>query len=73
MKRITTCLVMMAFAGWSGLTLAGGDAAAGAEKVKTKGCIACHGPDGNSPSPSDQPIQPPVLAGQHADYMAQAL
>ena len=26
-------------------------------------CVACHGPDGNSPAPAN-----PILAGQHADY-----
>jgi cytochrome c553 len=32
-------------------------------------CAACHGPDGNKPSDPTQPI----LAGQHADYLARAL
>ncbi|MDQ5848790.1 MAG: cytochrome c [Pseudomonadota bacterium] len=32
-------------------------------------CAACHGPDGNKPSDATQPI----LAGQHADYLARAL
>ncbi|MDP2794568.1 MAG: c-type cytochrome [Sulfurisoma sp.] len=27
-------------------------------------CIACHGPDGNSPAPAN-----PKIAGQHADYL----
>jgi cytochrome c553 len=31
-------------------------------------CAACHGADGNSPSPDF-----PKLAGQHPDYLAQAL
>ncbi len=39
-----------------------GDPAAGEAKSET--CKACHGPDGNSPSPAF-----PILAGQHADYM----
>ena len=54
-------------------SLAGGDTAAGQEKNVSKGCVACHGDDGNSPSPSDQPVQPPRLAGQHADYIVKAL
>jgi cytochrome c553 len=31
-------------------------------------CVACHGPDGNSPTPVN-----PILAGQHADYIASQL
>ncbi|MBA2491311.1 MAG: c-type cytochrome [Gammaproteobacteria bacterium] len=31
-------------------------------------CASCHGPDGNSTSPTY-----PKLAGQHEDYLAQAL
>ncbi|MEM7207377.1 MAG: cytochrome c [Pseudomonadota bacterium] len=45
---------------------AGGDAAAGKSKSTT--CAACHGVDGNSPIPVN-----PKLAGQHADYLVQAL
>ncbi len=45
---------------------AGGDAEAG--KTKSQACASCHGPDGNSPNP---PF--PKLAGQHADYLQQAL
>ena len=54
-------------------SIAGGDIAAGQQKNKTMGCVDCHGNDGNSPSPSDQPVQPPRLAGQHADYLVKAL
>jgi cytochrome c553 len=45
---------------------AAGDIKAGQEKAKT--CAACHGADGNSTSG-----QFPRLAGQHADYLVQAL
>lgn len=45
---------------------AGGNAEAG--KAKSATCAGCHGPDGNSPAPSF-----PKLAGQHEDYMHQAL
>ena len=46
---------------------AGGDASAGEGKAAT--CAACHGPGGAAPiSP-----QYPILAGQYADYLAQAL
>jgi cytochrome c553 len=44
------------------------DLAAG-EKLATERCAACHGKDGNTP------IDPsyPRIAGQHEDYLAQAL
>lgn len=46
---------------------AGGDKAAGEEKAVT--CVACHGAGGGAPiSP-----QYPILAGQYADYLSQAL
>ena len=45
---------------------AGGDAAAGKEKSAT--CVPCHGESGNSTDPAF-----PKLAGQHADYIVQAL
>ena len=41
-------------------------ARSGAEVAKQ--CIACHGEDGNSPTPNF-----PRIAGQHADYMFQSL
>jgi cytochrome c553 len=50
----------------SGSVLAAGDPAAG--KQKSQPCAACHGPDGNSPSPAF-----PILAGQHAGYLVHAL
>ena len=37
-------------------------------QMKTKTCVQCHGPDGNSPSPEF-----PRIAGQHQDYLAKAL
>lgn len=46
--------------------LAAGSAEAG--KTKSAACAACHGADGNSAIPAN-----PKLAGQHADYLAQAL
>jgi cytochrome c553 len=39
-----------------------------AGKAKSAECAACHGPDGNSPSPEF-----PRLAGQHYDYLVKAL
>lgn len=39
-----------------------------AGKEKSKTCAACHGADGNSPSPDF-----PRLAGQHYDYLVKSL
>src|SRR5476651_2698643 len=39
-----------------------------AQQIVTKICAACHAADGNSVSPAN-----PVLAGQHADYIAKQL
>jgi cytochrome c553 len=39
-----------------------------AQQIVTKVCSACHAADGNSASPAN-----PVLAGQHADYIAKQL
>jgi cytochrome c553 len=47
--------------------LSAGDAAAG--KTKSVTCAACHGEAGAKPI---MPIYP-ILAGQHADYLAKAL
>jgi cytochrome c553 len=46
---------------------AAGDIDAG--KAKSAPCAACHGADGNTPTTPAFPI----LAGQYADYLAQAL
>jgi cytochrome c553 len=43
-----------------------GNPAAGREKSQV--CAACHGPDGNSPSPDF-----PKIAGQHYDYLVKVL
>ena len=43
------------------------DLRAGAAKAKEV-CVACHGLDGNSPSPDF-----PKLGGQHSDYLAHSL
>jgi cytochrome c553 len=43
-----------------------GDPEAG--QKRSQPCAQCHGPDGNSPSPEF-----PRLAGQHYDYLVQAL
>jgi cytochrome c553 len=38
------------------------------KQIATTVCAACHGADGNSPTPAN-----PILAGQHADYIAAQL
>ena len=73
---------MRAMQGWAGLmaivyaTLAHGAAPSPSTKpdldkgkqVAASVCLACHGADGNSPTPAN-----PILAGQHADYLAAQL
>ena len=54
------------------LVSSGANAKGNAESGKAKAaqvCSACHGPDGNKPTGPDFP----VLAGQHVDYLKQAL
>ncbi len=67
MKRLITCF---ALAGIMLLcaspVLADGNARAGAKKATT--CFACHGKNGESVSPTY-----PRLAGQHQNYLEQAL
>ncbi len=58
---VSTILVLA-----SGMAQAAGDAAAG--KAKSATCLACHGPDGNSPNPIW-----PKLAGQHPVYILKQL
>lgn len=60
---LATLVGMISTSAWSR-----GNAAAGQAKAKAV-CAACHGENG------DKPLQPeyPVLAGQHADYLAKAL
>jgi len=48
----------------SGSALASGDAVAGAKLVELRGCVTCHGKDGNGTDPSY-----PTLAGQYASYL----
>ena len=45
------------------------DAQKGKGLVTEKGCVACHGANGESPVSPDNP----KLAGQHADYLVKAL
>jgi cytochrome c553 len=65
MKKLLTLLALIALAAL-GTAQAAGDAAAG--KTKSASCAACHGPDGNSPTPAF-----PKIAGQHAAYLEKQL
>ncbi|MGA7179987.1 MAG: cytochrome c [Thiobacillaceae bacterium] len=64
--KTTLTLTLLAAAVIAGPAYAGGNAEAG--KAKSTTCAGCHGPDGNSTSPMF-----PKLAGQHPDYLLQAL
>lgn len=64
MKKFLWLLICITVLG-NGVAIAG-DPAAG--KAKSKPCTACHGPDGNSPTPEF-----PKLAGQPYDYLVTAL
>lgn len=67
MKKITLLAVLLSLV--SVCAIAGGNIEAGKAAAEKFNCAACHGKDYNSP------VDPayPKLAGQHADYIAQAL
>jgi cytochrome c553 len=65
-KRLTLPLLVVASCAWPALAGAA-DLAAGQAKVKEV-CQACHGLDGNSPTPDY-----PKLGGQYRDYLEKAL
>jgi cytochrome c553 len=56
------CCVLLA----AGAPALAADPAAG--KEKSQACAACHGPDGNSPTPEF-----PRIGGQHYDYLVKTL
>ena len=62
-KQLVTFIAALAL---TGAVQAAGDVEAG--KAKSATCLACHGPDGNSPNPIW-----PKLAGQHAAYIVKQL
>lgn len=66
MNKTLTLLTLSIALAAAAPVLAGGNAEAG--KAKSATCAGCHGPDGNSPATSF-----PKLAGQHEDYLHQAL
>ena len=65
MKKILLIASLASFA-LTGMATAAGDAEAGKTKAAT--CVACHGPDGNSPAPNF-----PKIAGQHAAHIVKQL
>ena len=65
--RLTSLLCLTLLCGATS-AWADGDAKAGAQKIKTLGCIACHGRDGVSKLP-----EAPNLAGQVQIYLTSAL
>jgi cytochrome c553 len=68
--RFVTLLLVAASIGHLATGLAAEPAAKAdsADQIVSKVCSACHAADGNSASPSN-----PVLAGQHAEYIAKQL
>jgi cytochrome c553 len=64
--KLVAALSLVAIVGWSSPAAAAGSAEAGQAKSAT--CMACHGPDGNSPSP-----EWPNLASQHSSYIVHQL
>ncbi len=70
--RFITALLGVICAGYVALGHAAEQAAkadpAQAQQIVTKVCAACHAADGNSTTPAN-----PVLAGQHAEYIAKQL
>ncbi len=66
LKRYTAIVLIAGASCLSSPGMASGDPEAGQEKSAT--CAACHGADGNSTIETN-----PVLAGQYASYLEQAL
>jgi cytochrome c553 len=68
MKATLAALTAIALCGLAQAASAKGNAENGKARA-AQVCAACHGADGAKPSAPDQPI----LAGQHYDYLVQAL
>ena len=66
MKKISILTLGLLSAALAQPAMAAGNVAKGKEKSAT--CVACHGEDGNSPT-----AMFPRIAGQHEDYLNQAL
>ncbi len=68
MKKLTLVLAGSLLAASATLASAA-DLAAGQAAYQKFNCASCHGADGKTPLSAENPI----LAGQHADYLAHAL
>lgn len=68
MKKLTLALAATLFVAF-GSAASAADLAAGQAAYQKYTCASCHGADGKTP------IMPayPILAGQHADYLAHSL
>lgn len=66
MRKSVLFIIGISFAITATVSFAAGSAKAG--KDKSAACVACHGADGNSPSPAF-----PKIAGQSAGYIAKQL
>jgi cytochrome c553 len=70
-------ILMLLIACWSGAVMANESASlTGVALVEAKGCVSCHGKDGNGAVlPATGKIDPqyPILAGQYASYLEFAL
>lgn len=70
MRKAVLLVAMGLMAGVAGQAIAAEDLAkAGGEAWKNLNCASCHGDDAKTPLNPEYPI----LAGQHADYLRQAL
>ncbi|WP_235839839.1 c-type cytochrome [Derxia lacustris] len=67
--RLAAPLLALAALMATGPAQAGGSVERGKEAVQKYACASCHGADFNSPIDASYPR----LAGQHPDYLAQAL
>ena len=67
MKTMSLLVILSSLSAASLTAHAGGDPVAG-KTIAAEKCQACHGVDGNGDNP-----QYPRLAGQHANYLVQAL
>ncbi len=66
--RMLSLIVALTF---SASALAEGSVTDGAKLMEAKGCVACHGKDGNGAVLADGKIDPqyPIIAGQYASYL----
>jgi cytochrome c553 len=71
MRGIIACAFLLASLGLSQFVFAAGNPELGQQKAAA--CMACHGPDGNSPALPPPTEQWPKLAGQMPEYIAKQL